>query len=252
VSTTASVLLAAACAALGAGLLAAPTLDPRAARHDRLRGSRGSLPPPTDDEPPALLWRFRWLFAALAGCAGVAFVGGATGTVLGVGIAAFVWVAAGRVEPPGVRRRREAVRRGLPHLTRLLGIALASGQSVPAALGAVAAAYPGPAAHPLEAARSALAVGTDPARVWADLARVEGLAPLGRALGRAEMSGAAVAEVVARLAHELAAAAHAEVEDRARTVGVRAAMPLGLCLLPSFLLIGIVPVVAAALRDVAW
>ena len=245
-----AVLVAASCAALGAALLARPAVDLRAALPDRGRTATATTGP-SDDSSAALLHRFRWLFATLAGSAGVVFVGGPAGTVLGAGIAAAVWVVAGRAEPPGVRRRREALRRGLPHLTRLLGIALASGQSVPAALGAVAAAYPGPVAQPLDAARSALAVGTDPARVWADLTRIEGLAPLGRALARAETSGAAVADVVARLADELAAAAQADVEDRARTVGVRAAVPLGLCLLPSFLLIGIVPVVAAALRDVA-
>jgi hypothetical protein len=37
------------------------------------------------------------------------------------------------------------------------------------------------------------------------------------------------------------------VEDKARRVGVLAAVPLGLCLLPAFLLIGIVPVVAGLL-----
>lgn len=246
-----AVLVAASCAALGAALLARPAVDLRAALSDGARAP-AATPGPLDDPSAALLRRFRWLVAALAGSAGVAFVGGVSGTVLGAGLAAAGWVVAGRAEPPGVRRRREAVRRGLPHLTRLLGIALSSGQSVPAALGAVAAAYPGPAARPLDAARSALAVGTDPARVWADLTCIDGLAPLGRALARAETSGAAVADVVARLADELAAAAQADVEDRARTVGVRAAVPLGLCLLPSFLLIGIVPVVAAALRDVAW
>ena len=42
--------------------------------------------------------------------------------------------------------------------------------------------------------------------------------------------------------------ARAEVEDAARRVGVRAALPLGLCLLPAFLLIGIVPVVAGLME----
>ena len=50
-------------------------------------------------------------------------------------------------------------------------------------------------------------------------------------------------------AAELAARARADVEDRARRVGVRAAVPLGLCLLPAFLLIGIVPVVAGLVSD---
>jgi hypothetical protein len=52
-----------------------------------------------------------------------------------------------------------------------------------------------------------------------------------------------VARAVERLADDLAASARAEVEDRARAVGVRAAVPLGVCLLPSFLLLGIVPLV---------
>ena len=50
----------------------------------------------------------------------------------------------------------------------------------------------------------------------------------------------------------LARDARAQVEDRARTVGVRAALPLGLCLLPAFLLIGIVPVIGAALQSLVW
>ena len=36
-----------------------------------------------------------------------------------------------------------------------------------------------------------------------------------------------------------------EVEERARAVGVKAAVPLGLCLLPAFVLIGVVPLVVA-------
>ena len=39
----------------------------------------------------------------------------------------------------------------------------------------------------------------------------------------------------------LIAAAGKSAQDRARAVGVRAAVPLGVCLLPSFLLLGIVP-----------
>ncbi|MCW2792983.1 MAG: type secretion system protein, partial [Nocardioides sp.] len=42
-----------------------------------------------------------------------------------------------------------------------------------------------------------------------------------------------------------------DVEDRARAVGVKAALPLGLCLLPAFVLIGIVPLVAGLLTTLA-
>jgi pilus assembly protein TadC len=58
--------------------------------------------------------------------------------------------------------------------------------------------------------------------------------------------------VVARLADELAAEARMAIEDQARSVGIKAAVPLGLCLLPAFLLVGIVPVVAAAITALRW
>ena len=206
--------------------------------------------PPSPDK--GLLRRGRGLWAALAGCAGWFFLPGALGGLAAVGLAYTVWTVAARAEPPGVRRRREEVRRGLPHVTRLLAIALAGGQAVPSALTQVAAALPGPASEELAAARSRLAIGVPALRVWEELATVPGLEALGRVFARAEVSGAPVAEVVSRLADELAAEARAGVEDRARSVGIKAAVPLGLCLLPSFLLIGIVPVVAAAVTALRW
>jgi pilus assembly protein TadC len=60
-----------------------------------------------------------------------------------------------------------------------------------------------------------------------------------------------VTQEVPRLADELDRRARLQVEERARAVGVKAAVPLGLCLLPSFLLIGVVPLVAALLRSLA-
>ena len=80
--------------------------------------------------------------------------------------------------------------------------------------------------------------------MWREVASDPVLAPLGRVLARADESGAPVADAVARLSDDLARDARADAEDRARSVGVRAALPLGLCLLPAFVLVGIVPVVA--------
>ena len=91
--------------------------------------------------------------------------------------------------------------------------------------------------------------GWTPTQVWADLATDPALGPLGRALARAHRTGAPVVPAVERLADELTRSARAEVEDRARAVGVKAAVPLGLCLLPAFVLIGIVPVVAGLLTS---
>ncbi len=238
------VVAAGVCAGLAAGVGIRPPLRERPLS----AGGR-----PVEAPPDAgLLRRFRVLLACLAVASGVSLVGGATGAVLGLIAGGFVWVTCSRSEPPGVRREREAVARGLPHVTRLLGIVLGSGQSVTAAFGVVAEALPGSAVGPLLRARSALGVGVPPELVFADLARTPGLEPLGRALLRSAESGAPVADVVVRLADSLAGAQAASLEDRARTVGIRAAVPLGLCLLPSFLLLGIVPVVAGALGALQW
>ena len=47
-----------------------------------------------------------------------------------------------------------------------------------------------------------------------------------------------------RLAEELRERTRADVEARARSVSTRAAAPLGVCFLPAFVLLGIVPLVA--------
>ena len=64
-------------------------------------------------------------------------------------------------------------------------------------------------------------------------------------------SGAPVVPAVERLADELARESAARAEDAARRVGVAAAVPLGVCLLPAFLLLGVVPTVASLFGSVA-
>jgi hypothetical protein len=53
-----------------------------------------------------------------------------------------------------------------------------------------------------------------------------------------------VAVAVQRLGVELRARERAGVEARAKTVEVKAAAPLGVCFLPAFVLLGVVPMVA--------
>lgn len=198
------------------------------------------------------LWRYRLLLGALAAAGGVSFVDGFWGWGAGIGLFAAVWVAADRIEPPDVRRAREEVRRDLPQVVQLLGIALGAGASVPSALRQVSTALPGRASEALDLARARLALGVPPEQVWSAVASESGLEPLGRALSRADSSGVRIADAVRRLADELAREQRLEVEDKARTVGIRAALPLGLCLLPAFLVVGIVPVIAAALESLQW
>jgi Flp pilus assembly protein TadB len=188
--------------------------------------------------------RGRWPLSLLAGVAAALFVGGPVAPVAGLAGAGATWWCVGRSEPASSRRHREQVARDLPHLVHLMAAALASGAPPADAVRLVDAALPGPASARLRPVAEQLALGADPVRVWATLGEDDALAPLGRALARAHQTGAPVVAAVDRLGGELAREARASVEDRARTVGVKAALPLGLCLLPAFLLVGIVPLVA--------
>jgi Flp pilus assembly protein TadB len=225
--------------------LAAALLTPR----------RGTLPPTKwegstpevgvravpGDADDGLLRRWRALWALLAGAGAGAFVGGPLTAPAGVAVAAVVWVVAGRLEPRAVRLRREEVRRDLPHVVTLLAAALRSGAAPASAIDLVCRALPGAAAERLVPVAARLQLGGDPVAIWAGLADDVALGPLGRTLSRAHRTGAPVVEAVEGLGDDLARRARADVEDRARAIGVRAAVPLGLCLLPSFLLLGIVP-----------
>lgn len=201
---------------------------------------------------PGWLRRHRALWSLLAGAAGATFVGGPAGLVVAAVVAAGTWVVVGRAEPPEARRERADVRRDLPAVVALLGSALRSGAAPAEAVALVARALPGAAAARLSPVVARLALGVPAATVWTDLADDPDLAPLGRTMARAHDTGAAVVPAVERLADDLARRARAEVEDRARAVGVKAAVPLGLCLLPAFVLVGIVPLVAGLLGSIAW
>jgi len=195
------------------------------------------------------LHRHRLIWAGLAGAAALVFVSGPPGVPAGAVGAVVTWVVIGRAEPAGVRLRRRAVARDLPYVVALFAAALRAGAAPADAIGQVCLALPGPASDRLGAVAARLTLGLDPVQVWSSLADDPPLVGLGRTLARAHATGAPVVAAVERLADDLARAGRAESEERARAVGVQAAVPLGLCLLPAFVLIGIVPLVVALLTS---
>ncbi|MGZ4581524.1 MAG: type II secretion system F family protein, partial [Nocardioidaceae bacterium] len=180
--------------------------------------------------------------------AGLLLVGGVAGMVVGAGVGVLCWRATAGLEPPAVRRRRERLEADLPLVVDLMASAMAAGAAPSAAVAAVASAVDGPTAEELAALHARLVLGADPVTAWRDLGADPQLGPLGRCVARAVESGASVADALHRLAEDLRASRRAEVEGRARSVGVKAAAPLGLCLLPAFVLTGVVPLVAASVR----
>lgn len=178
-------------------------------------------------------------------------VGGVAGVVAGLVAAAVARHLLAGAEPAGVRREREEVERTLPHLVSLLAATLRAGAEPVAGLARVCAALPGPTADRLAPVVERARWGASVAEVWDTLARDEALAPLARAMVRSQASGASVVQAVERLADQLERESLARAEDAARRVGVAAAVPLGVCLLPAFLLLGVVPTVASLFGSVA-
>lgn len=227
----------AATAALCAGVAAALLTRPRQ------RASRPSAARRPDHDQRSLLLRLRPALVALAFVGGWIFVGGLVGAVAGIAAAVVAWKVLGRAESPADRRRREELERDLPTAVHLLGACLAAGAATSAAFETVAAALPGAVADELQVVRHRLALGVDPAAVWQQLAQHPQLRPLGRTLARAQQSGASVRTAVEALAVDLAARSRSRTDALARGVEVRAAAPLGVCFLPAFVLVGVVPMV---------
>ena len=177
----------------------------------------------------------------------VVVVGGPTGIV----IAAVVVMAGPRLlavlDAAGAgRTERARAAQDLPLALDLLAACLSGGAALPAAVRAVADAVPGPCGERLGRVAAALDVGSSPADAWAQLVeeRDELSGAAARALARTGHGGAPVAAAVARLASQAREQARARGETAAERAGVLAVAPLGLCFLPAFVLIGVVPVIA--------
>jgi Flp pilus assembly protein TadB len=222
---------------------AAALLVPVSARPRSRERSEGGVP---EERSPLL--RLRPVLAGLALPAGWVVVGGPVGLLVGLVATVLAWRVLGRVESPASKRRRDELERDLPPAVHLLSACLGAGSATSGALDAVAGALPGAVGEELARIRDRLELGTDPLRVWADVAAHPQLGPLGRAMVRAHRSGAAVGVAVDALATELSARSRAQTDALARSVEVRAAAPLGTCFLPAFVLLGVVPMVVGVFR----
>lgn len=182
--------------------------------------------------------------AVPVGLGGFLIAGGIAGLVLGGLLAGGVLVAVHRREPAEVRRRRARMAEDLPFAADLVVACLRAGQPLTGAVEIAAAAVRGPLGERLSWVAAQLRLGADPETAWTALAAEPPLSALARTMIRAARSGAPVADVLLRLADDTRLAARAASHAAARKVGVQAVAPLGLCFLPAFVFLGIVPVVA--------
>lgn len=141
------------------------------------------------------------------------------------------------------RPARDSAPAGLPEVLELLAEALASGVPLVRALEILSDVSEQEVRTALDLVRGSLQLGAGEPEAWLHVRELPGWAAVAPDLAMAAESGASVLELLtvhaAELRREFASAAH----RRARTVGVRAVLPLMVCFLPAFVLVGVVPII---------
>lgn len=174
---------------------------------------------------------------------------GPVGAAAGIAAALVAPRLVARAEHPRVAQVRRAVAADLPWVLEMLSAAAAAGTPPAHALAVVGSAVGGEIGCRLELVHGHLAVGAAPDDAWAEATEAggEALTPTGEAFVAAAVDGSRLAARLQEQARDARAAAAASASAAAQRIGVRAVLPLGLCFLPAFVAVGVVPVVAAAL-----
>lgn len=186
----------------------------------------------------------RWVAPILVGLVCAVTLGGPVGWGIGILAAAAVARLLGQADRADRRRRRTRLIADLPVAVDLLAACLRGGTPWSDAVEAVAEAVGGPLGDELRGVAVQIRLGADPADAWLTLAEEPLLAPLARTTVRAVGSGSALAPSLARLARDQRRTARTAAMARARAAGIHALAPLGLCFLPAFVLLGLVPAIA--------
>lgn len=126
-------------------------------------------------------------------------------------------------------------------LADLVAAALAAGGTPVAALDVAGRAVGDREGEEVVRVAARLRLGSDWAGAWAGTSPA--LEPLRRCLGLALGAGAPGADLLRSTASELRRRRQRAAQLEANRLGVRLVLPLGLCALPAFLLLGVVPVV---------
>lgn len=193
------------------------------------------------EAPGASLPSLTTLVTVLVPAACLVVMGPVAGLLVAVPATPIARTAAKGALTSAARRRCEQARAQLPGALDLLVAVLGSGRPADVAFEVVAEVTPDPLGPELATVASRLRTAPDVAVVWTTLVPHPVIGPVARAFRRADRSGTPVAGVVAAAAREVRRERMAQARERARAVSVHTAAPLGLCFLPAFFLVGIVP-----------
>ena len=134
----------------------------------------------------------------------------------------------------------------------LLRACMTAGLPVSDALGAVADAISTTrpeVAQPLRTAAARVRLGATAEQAWRDVPGAGSIAPIAAVLVRVTAGGGSVRATLDHAAVRLRAEADAAATARAERASVLVAGPLGLCFLPAFVCLGVLPVVVGLSYD---
>jgi len=151
---------------------------------------------------------------------------------------------------PRTRAGPAAADSGLALALDLTAAGLRSGRPLSAALGHAARAVAAPMADVLARAAALDRLGAPADEVWSGLPGDGPLGELARVATRSAASGLKLAAGLERLAADLRAERAAAAAVSAHRAAVWAVAPLAACFLPSFLCLGVIPVVVGVARQV--
>lgn len=186
-----------------------------------------------------------WLLPAGTASAVYVLAGGVLGVLAAAAVGHLAWrrIRQKREGSEGRHHDTEEAARQLPLAADLLAACIASGASPTAAAQAVGESLQGPVGVRLSRGAAEVRLGGEPSDAWRQLSAIPGAAPLARLLARAGESGAPAADPVARLAADARADRARASTAAARKAAVLMTAPVGLCFLPAFVAVGVLPVV---------
>ena len=155
-------------------------------------------------------------------------------------------VALGWLEPRSARDRQRRLIMEVPQALELLAACLAAGLPARTACAAVVQAFEGPVADDLGRVLALLQLGAGEVSAWRAIDDHPQLGMAAADLARSVESGTSTVEGLQHHATAARETRRAALQVRARAVGVRSVLPMMLCFLPSFMLLGIVPAVVSA------
>lgn len=172
---------------------------------------------------------------------------------LGVIASLAVWVRPAMAGRRARTKHHDDVLRELPEVVDLLSVAVAGGLTVSLAVAAVAERVPGLVAAQFERCVASASLGR---RLADELEQIpehlgDASRPLIRALVAAERYGTPVVEALAQVSSDVRTERRRQAEIAARRLPVKLLFPLVACVLPAFVLLTVVPILAGSVQGLS-